>query len=143
MNYTNFFEEKTTQTLTGTIDAVAQATIGTPAGTVDRTDLTLDDSFGVAAEVGLDYMLTDNLGVNAAVWWIDLDTDADIGVYAADGSKITTGELDVEIDPLGLHGRCFLPVLTFLRVGSPGSLSKARGRKRTRGPEGPACCHPS
>lgn len=99
VNYTNFFEEKTSQTLTGTIDAVAQATIGTPAGTVDRTDLTLDDSFGVAAEVGLDYMLTDNLGVNAAVWWIDLDTDADIGVYAADGSKITTGELDVEIDP--------------------------------------------
>lgn len=99
VNYTNFFEEKTTQTLTGTIDAVAQATLGTPAGTVDRTDLSLEDSFGIAAEVGLDYMLTDNVGLNAAVWWVDIDTDADIGVYAADGSRITTGELDVEIDP--------------------------------------------
>ncbi|MBW7471632.1 OmpW/AlkL family protein [Marinobacter sp. F4218] len=99
VNYTNFFEEKTTQTLTDTVDAVAQATLGTPAGTVDRTDLTLDDSFGLAAEVGLDYMLTDNIGLNAAVWWVDIDTDADIGVYAADGSKITTGKLDVEIDP--------------------------------------------
>ncbi|MDO3721319.1 OmpW family outer membrane protein [Marinobacter sp. chi1] len=99
VNYTNFFEEKTTQTLTDTLDGAAQAVLGTPAGTVDRTDIKLDDSFGLAGELGFDYLITDNLGVNATVWWIDIDTDADIGVYAADGSKITTGKLDVEIDP--------------------------------------------
>ncbi|SFM49690.1 OmpW/AlkL family protein [Marinobacter pelagius] len=98
-NYTMFFEEKTTQTLTDTVDAVAQANLDTPAGTVDRTDLSLDDSFGLAAEVGMDYMITENIGLNAAIWWVDIDTDAEIGVYAADGSKITTGKLDVDIDP--------------------------------------------
>jgi len=98
-NYTMFFEEKTTQKLTDTVDTVAQVNLKTAPGTVDRTDLTLDDSFGLAAEVGMDYMITDKLGINAAVWWVDIDTDAEIGVYAADGSKITTGKLDVEIDP--------------------------------------------
>jgi len=99
LNYTNFFEEKTTQTLTSTVDAVAQAALGTPAGTVDRTDLRLDDSVGFAAEIGFDYRMTERLGLNAAVWWIDIDTEAEIGVYAPDGSRITTGKLDVDIDP--------------------------------------------
>lgn len=98
-NYTNFFEEKTTSTLTATYDAVAQANLGTPAGTIDHTDLSLDDSFGLAAEIGMDYMITENVGLNAAIWWADIDTEATINAYTADGTKADTSTVDVDIDP--------------------------------------------
>lgn len=99
INYTNFFEEKTTDTFTTVIDVVANANYGTPLGTVTGSKLELDDSIGLALEVGVDYMLTDNLGINAAVWWADIDTEATVTAYAGDTNvgKITT---DVEIDPM-------------------------------------------
>lgn len=99
VNYTTFFEEKTTGTLNAVIDSVAQANFGTPAGTVDGSKLDLDDSVGVALEAGIDYMLSDNFGLNAAVWWVDLDTDATITALAGDTEvgEITT---DVDIDPM-------------------------------------------
>ncbi|SFR48251.1 outer membrane protein [Marinobacter gudaonensis] len=90
VNYTNFFEEKTTQTLTNTYASLA-------AG-VDRTDIELDDSFGVAAELGLDYMITENVGINAAVWWVDIDTEATINAYAGN-TRADTSTIDVDIDP--------------------------------------------
>ncbi|GAA0846593.1 outer membrane beta-barrel protein [Marinobacter szutsaonensis] len=96
VNYTNFFEEKTTSTLTGIYDDVASGGAG---GVVASTDLELDDSFGLAAEIGMDYMITENVGVNAAIWWADIDTDATINAYAADGSRVDSSTLDVEIDP--------------------------------------------
>lgn len=90
VNYTNFFEEQTTQTLTDTYASLA-------AG-VDRTDIELDDSFGLAAELGLDYMITDTVGVNAAVWWVDIDTEATINAYAGN-TRADTSTIDVDIDP--------------------------------------------
>lgn len=92
INYTNFFEEKTTQTLTTTYDAVA----GNPG--INGTDIELDDSFGLAAEIGLDYMITENVGINAAVWWIDIDTEATINAYAGN-AVADTSTIDVDIDP--------------------------------------------
>ncbi|MDL0430776.1 OmpW family outer membrane protein [Marinobacter sp. TBZ242] len=99
VNYTTFFEEKTTGTLNAVIDSVAQANFGTPAGTVDGSELELDDSVGVALELGVDYMFSRNFGLNAAVWWVDLDTDATITALSGDTAvgEITT---DVEIDPM-------------------------------------------
>lgn len=99
VNYTTFFEEKTTGRLNTVIDSVAQAEFGTPAGTVDGSKLDLDDSVGVALELGADYMLSENFGLNAAVWWVDLDTDATITALSGstEVGEITT---DVEIDPL-------------------------------------------
>jgi len=99
VNYTTFFEEKTTGRLNTVIDSVAQANFGTPAGTVDGSKLDLDDSVGVALELGADYMLSENFGLNAAVWWVDLDTDATITALSGNTEvgEITT---DVEIDPL-------------------------------------------
>ncbi|WP_417568192.1 OmpW/AlkL family protein [Marinobacter sp.] len=73
VNYTVFFDEKT-------------------AGALAGTDIELDDSFGLAAEAGVDYMITENVGVNAAIWWIDIDTEAKIGA--------ANQTVDVEIDPL-------------------------------------------
>ncbi|MBN7768329.1 outer membrane beta-barrel protein [Marinobacter daepoensis] len=69
VNYTTFFEEKS-----------------------DLGELELDDSVGVAVEFGVDYMLSEQFGLNAAVWWADIDTEAEI--------KGVTEKLDVEIDPM-------------------------------------------
>jgi outer membrane protein len=78
---------------------VAQANFGTPAGTVDGSKLDLDDSVGVALELGVDYMLSENVGLNAAIWWVDLETDATITALAGD---VEVGEIttEVEIDPM-------------------------------------------
>jgi len=99
VNYTTFFEEDTNATLTGVVDATANALYGTPLGTVDGTDMELDDSFGLALELGVDYMITDNLGVNAAMWWADINTDATISAYAGD-TKVAEVTTEVEIDPM-------------------------------------------
>ncbi|MFV0449561.1 MAG: outer membrane protein OmpW [Vibrio sp.] len=56
-------------------------------------NLKLDDSWGLAANLGVDYKLTDDWFLNASVWYIDIDTEAS---YTAGGTKYTT---DVEIDP--------------------------------------------
>ena len=88
VNYTTFFEEKTTDTLTGALG-------------VASTDLELDDSVGVAVEIGMDYMLSENFGLNAAVWWADINTDAIITAFDAAGNVAArTDEFEVEIDPM-------------------------------------------
>lgn len=72
LNYTLFFDEETSGPLAG-------------------TDLDLDASFGLAAQLGFDYQLSDTLYLNLDVRWIDIDTDAEL-----DGVALET----VEIDPL-------------------------------------------
>lgn len=93
INYTNFFEEKTTPTLTGAVDAALGG------GVIDDTNLRLDDSFGLALELGLDVKLTDQLGLNAALWWADIDTTAKIDAIQ-NGQTLGTAEVDVDIDPM-------------------------------------------
>lgn len=93
INYTTFFEEKTSDTLTGAVDAAL-------GGGVASTGLRLDDSFGVAAEFGMDYRLSDRFALNAAIWWADIDTTAKIDAYDAGGNRLGTAEVDVDIDPL-------------------------------------------
>lgn len=99
VNYTTFFEEKTNDRLTATVDATANAAYGTPLGTVDSTKLDLDDSVGVAVELGIDYMLSENFGLNAGIWWADINTDATISAYAND-TKVAEITSEVEIDPM-------------------------------------------
>jgi outer membrane protein len=71
-NYTTFFDESTTGALAG-------------------TELKLDDSFGLAAQAGFDWMLSDQMMLNIEVRWINIETDAEIdGVFLE----------SVEIDPL-------------------------------------------
>ena len=60
LNYTTFMDEKTKGALAG-------------------TDLSLDDSWGMAGQVGLDYGLGENWFLNAAVRYIDIDSDATAG----------------------------------------------------------------
>lgn len=102
VNYTTFFEEKTHPTLTGALG-------------VASTELKLDDSVGVAVELGMDYMLSDNFGLNAAIWWADINTDATITAFDAAGNVTArTDKFDVEIDPHGLHGWLYPEVLISL-----------------------------
>jgi len=90
VNYTTFFEEKTTGTVA---DALGS--------TIDSTKLKLDDSIGIAFEAGVDYMLSENFGLNAAIWWADINTDATITAYDASGNfAAETDKFEVEIDPM-------------------------------------------
>jgi outer membrane protein len=58
------------------------------------SNLDLDNSVGLAFQVGADYMLTDNILLNAAVWYIDIDTTA-----TADHNALGKVKVDVDVDP--------------------------------------------
>lgn len=57
------------------------------------SDLDLDNSWGLAANVGVDYMLDEDWFVSGSIWYADIDTDA---TYKFQGVQQTT---EVEIDP--------------------------------------------
>lgn len=73
VNYTIFFEED-----------------------FDGADLELDNSFGLAAQIGVDFDIGENLFLNAEVRYIDIDTDAELTLPG--GAKVDVGT--VEIDPI-------------------------------------------
>lgn len=78
VNYTIFFEESFTS---------ANEAIG-------LGDLSLDDSFGLAAQIGVDYMLNDKWFINGSLRYIDIQTEASFDLNG------TRGELDsIEINP--------------------------------------------
>lgn len=58
------------------------------------SNLDLDNSVGLAFQVGADYMLTDHILLNAAVWYIDIDTTA-----TADHNALGKVKVDVDVDP--------------------------------------------
>jgi len=80
INYTHFFDTQSTTTLDNTL--------------VGPTDVHLKDSWGLAAHAGIDYEIGANWSVNAAVWYIDIDTTATLTT----GS--TVHKIGLEIDPM-------------------------------------------
>lgn len=72
LNYTLFFDEDTEGPLAG-------------------TSLKLDDSFGLAAQLGTDFEVSETISLNFDVRWIDINTDAEL-----DGAALE----EVEIDPM-------------------------------------------
>jgi outer membrane protein len=72
LNYTLFFDEET-------------------EGPLNGLSLKLDDSFGVAAQLGADFDVSDTMFVNFDVRWIDINTDAELDGVALE---------EVEIDPM-------------------------------------------
>jgi outer membrane protein len=86
VNYTMFFSEDVDSELNDTLASVLGVS------SVDA-DLDLDDSWGLALEAGIDYQFNEHFGINAAVWWVDIDTEATVSVGATDV------KFDVEIDP--------------------------------------------
>jgi outer membrane protein len=71
LNATIFFDEKT-------------------AGALAGSKLSLDNSFGVAAQAGVDFALSSQWLINLDARWIDIDTDARL-----DGASLGS----VAIDP--------------------------------------------
>lgn len=84
LNYTFLFDEE----ITAEADS-AFAGLGLNDG-----KLKLDNSFGVSAQVGVDFHVDEHWLVNASVRWIDLETDAEIRF--AGGNKVTS---TIEVDP--------------------------------------------
>ncbi|MFG6137708.1 OmpW/AlkL family protein [Halomonas sp. B23F22_10] len=62
---------------------------------IDGGDLELDDSWGAAAQLGVDLLIDEHWAFNAAAWYLDIDTDAELN-----GTDIG----NVEIDPLVVMG---------------------------------------
>ncbi|ANP78760.1 outer membrane protein OmpW [Vibrio crassostreae 9CS106] len=81
INYTVFFDES----LNGT---------GKAAG---LSDLSLDDSWGLAANIGIDYMINEDWFLNASVWYADIGTTAKYKQTV--GGTTTQYSTDVDIDP--------------------------------------------
>jgi outer membrane protein len=80
INYTVFFSEDLSS------DTVAVLGDG---------NVELDDSWGLALQIGVDYHLNERWLVNASVRWIDIDTEATIKLDS--GSRV---DVDVDIDPM-------------------------------------------
>lgn len=65
------------------------------------TDIKVDStSFGLAAQVGFDYVINDRWFLNVDVRWIDISTDATLIV---DGADFTTSKVDVDPMVYGVH----------------------------------------
>tara|TARA_R110001592_G_scaffold171117_3_gene409197 strand:+ start:44760 stop:45455 length:696 start_codon:yes stop_codon:yes gene_type:complete len=82
VNYTAFFDED--------VDSELEAALSETGG-----DLELDNSFGWSAQIGFDYQIDDHWLLNAAVWYMDIQTDAK---FKFDGGTVV--KADVDIDPL-------------------------------------------
>jgi len=92
VNYTTFFDEEVDPALAGfLIDNL-------PALGIESAELSLDDSFGVAVQAGVDIPLNEKWFINAGVWWIDIGTTADVTLGLEGGNSATVG-FDVDIDP--------------------------------------------
>ncbi|MDD1834596.1 hypothetical protein LYY27_22115, partial [Pseudomonas aeruginosa] len=61
------------------------------------SSMKLQDSWGLAGELGFDYMLNEHALFNMAVWYMDIDTKASINGPSALGVNKT--KVDVDVDP--------------------------------------------
>lgn len=78
VNYTKFYDES----VEGPLD-------------ISGSDIRLDSSWGLAAQLGVDYMLEDNWFINADIKYIKIDTTAHFNDTLA--GEV---EVDVDIDPI-------------------------------------------
>ena len=88
LNYTTFFDTETTDEFGAALGDLVG--VGEPV----PTDLDLDDSWGLAAQAGIDFMLGDHWMINAAIWYIDIGTTATVKTPLPDV------KFDVDLDPL-------------------------------------------
>jgi outer membrane protein len=101
INYTVFFEDSFNPALTGpsspTIVSISDGTTTTPIGApLDAGDLNLDNSWGLSAQVGVDYQIDENWSINASARYIDIDTKAS---FTAVGGTVP-GHVSVDVDPM-------------------------------------------
>jgi outer membrane protein len=87
LNWTIWLNSSTEPALTDALDGII--------GGVTSTDINLSNSFGFAANAGIDWALSDNWSINTNVWWLDLSTRARIFV---NGDQVARPK--VKINPL-------------------------------------------
>lgn len=83
INYTIIFEEE----------------FSTANREIGLSDLSLDNSFGLSAQIGLDYLFDERWFANGSIRWIDIDTEASFNLNGTAGSVGS-----IEIDPLVYMG---------------------------------------
>lgn len=81
VNYTTFFSEDASSSL--------EAALG-------NASVSLDDSWGLAGQVGVDWHLSDKWLLNASARYMDIETDATITLKDLGNAKVKTS---VDIDP--------------------------------------------
>ena len=91
VNYTVFFDEEVDGDLVSLLGDLT-------GGAVNDADLNLDDSLGFAAQAGVDIPFGDNWAFNLGVWYIDIETEAEINAKA-NGQSAAKVKFDVDIDP--------------------------------------------
>jgi outer membrane protein len=82
INYTIFYDEDVTPSLDGFL--------------MTTSKIDLDESFGFAAQAGIDFMLSDNWFFNIDLKYIDIDTTA---VIRDDTTNAELARVDVDINP--------------------------------------------
>lgn len=87
LNYTIFFDEE--------FDSGAAALVADNAGGAAITDLDLDASFGLSAQIGADYEISEGIYLNASVRYISIETEAEFKVNGADLGSVA----DIDINP--------------------------------------------
>ncbi|RDV24750.1 outer membrane protein OmpW [Alteromonas aestuariivivens] len=88
VNYTIFFDEEFTAA-------------NTDAG---LADLELDNSLGLSAQVGADWVLNNKWHINGSVRWIDIDTEASFNLNGTPG-KVSSIQIDPWVYTLSLGYR--------------------------------------
>ena len=71
--------------------------VGSEASANGFSNFKADNSWGMAFQVGADYMITDNILLNAQVRYIDIDTTATVENNAV--APGTRAKVDVDVDP--------------------------------------------
>ena len=88
LNYTTFLTEDLDPFWSELVDGEALGIL----------DFSLDDSWGVAAQIGADWMLSDQWLINFDVRWINIESDLSVTIDVGEGPE--SGELGtVKIDP--------------------------------------------
>ena len=88
VNYTIFFDEDTDKELDETLNAILGA---------DQVDLDLDNSFGLAAQAGVDIPFAKNWAVSFEVLYIDISTNATVK------TDVGNVHFKTDIDPFVYH----------------------------------------
>lgn len=89
VNYTFFLSESTTDEFTNTMDTVV--------GGVNSTDLSVDDTFSIVVQAGIDIDISKNWYLSFDAKYLDMDTTATVKVNGAD-----TATIDFDVNPLVL-----------------------------------------
>jgi outer membrane protein len=91
LNYTWFFSEKVHGGLVDTLNTLPTVS---SLGGVRSADMELKNSLGLAAQVGADVHLKDRWYLNAALWYMNIETTAKLTTNLG-----TVHEVDVDVNP--------------------------------------------